>query len=442
MMMMENGKTKTDGNLKILKLFQDAEVDRLKSRYKFNYATKFHFNFSNMLAYKPEKLDPETLIRMFEETEKFVLEMQDIDGVFLKYDIETLILSAVFSKYPKKNIKVPSFESIFLSHHKYYGRLKERNSIKFGYIDIFEDDHKGKILQFPFFLKPVDLNVSLHQYIIKNETDLENALKILRKELPEMDKYSRLCYKRYLDLEKYPLAEKYIVLLEEIVEDGFQINWEGFADGDGNIFTYCWTDEVLADKNKVIFSDFIMPSVLNEDLLKVGEKVCFDYLKDIDFRNGFANIELWVRKDNNIQIIEVNPRCAYPYYHQYLLSFGTNLYDSVIQLSMGNIPDQKSIPSKSNFKRFSTTTVISTKMNGKLSEIINYPVLEELMKKNNDYILYTLLPNDPNFIIENNIQNAGRVVMRIFYGKDSYEEIIKESLLLKKAILLKDDYFL
>ena len=440
MLRMDNEQTKTDDILKILRLFQDPEVDRLKLNYEFVNATKFPFSFANMLAYKPEKSDPEDMIRLLEETEKFVQE-QDIDGVLLKFDIEALILSAVFSKYPKKNIKIPSFESIFLSHHKYYGRLKERNPIKFGYIDIFEDDYKDKILPFPFFLKPIDLNVSLHQYIIKNEEDFENVLKILRKELPEIDKYSRFCYERYLDFTKYPLAAKYIVLLEEIVDDGYQINWEGFADDDGNIFTYCWTDEVLADKNKVIFSDFIMPSGFNEDLLEKAEKVCCDYLRDINFRNGFANIELWVRKNNNIQIIEVNPRCAYPYYHQYLLSFGTNLYDSVIQLSLGIIPDQKSIPSKSNFKRFSTTTVISTKMNGKLSEIVNYPVLGELMKKNNDYIFYIML-SDPNFIIENNIQNAGRVIMRIFYGKESYEEIIKESLSLKKALLLKDDYFL
>ena len=182
-----------------------------------------------------------------------------------------------------------------------------------------------------------------------------------------------------------------------------------------------------------------MPSGYSEDLLKKAEKVCFDYLKDIDFRNGFANIELWVRKNDNIQIIEINLRCASCYYPQYLLSFGTDLYDSVIKLSMGIVPDQKSFPSK-NFKKFSTYTVISTKMNGQLSEIVNYPFLEEL-KKNKDYDIHIMLA-DPDFIIENNIQNSGRNLMRVFYGKDSYEEILKESLSLKKAILLKDNYFL
>ena len=388
---------------------------------------------------QPEKSDPEEVTRMFEEVEKFVLEQQDIDGVFLKYDFETLLLSAILSKYPKKNIKVPSFESIFLSHHKYYGRLKERNPIKFVYIDIFDNNFMDKILPFPFFLKPVDLALSLHQYIVRNAEELDSVLRILRKDLPEIDKYNKHCYNKYLDLEKYPLAAKYIVLLEEIVDDGFQINWEGFVDDYGNAFTYCWIDEVLADKNKVIFSDFIMPSGYSEELLKKAEKVCFDYLKDIDFRNGFANIELWVRKNDNIQIIEINLRCASCYYPQYLLSFGTDLYDSVIKLSMGIVPDQKSIPSK-NFKKFSTYTVISTKMNGKLSEIVNYPFLEEL-KKNKDYDIHIMLA-DPDFMIENNIQNSGRNLMRVFYGKDSYEEILKESLSLKKAILLKDNYFL
>lgn len=73
-MIIDNSKIKTDDKRKILKLyFQEPEVDGLKLKYKFIYATKFHFNIPNFLAYKSKKLYPEDLIRIFEEIEKLVL---------------------------------------------------------------------------------------------------------------------------------------------------------------------------------------------------------------------------------------------------------------------------------------------------------------------------------------------------------------------------------
>ena len=106
---MENKKTNCPP--KILKIFPDSQLESLNLNYEFVYARNAPFSLQYYFTCKPEKSDSEEITRMFEEVEKFVLEQQDIDGVFLKYEIEALVLSAIFSKNPRKNIKVSRNET-------------------------------------------------------------------------------------------------------------------------------------------------------------------------------------------------------------------------------------------------------------------------------------------------------------------------------------------
>jgi hypothetical protein len=418
--------------IKIFKVFYDIELENLNYEYEFIYAIKTPYNIKSIVNYITENKND---IEYIEKSVKKCIENNmDIDGVFIKYDIEAIITTAILGIY-NLNIKIPSFESIFLSHHKYYSRIKELNPINFSYIDIFDYNWEKKIISYPFYLKPTDLQISIHQYVINNKKEMENVLKILRSELPKLDKEYKYIYHKYLDINKYPLAIKYIVIIEEIINDNFQINWEGYSDDQGNIHTFSFTDEIFADKNKYIFSDFIMKSKQSKENLKIIEKTCFNYLKNINFKNGFTNIELWVN-NNDIKIIECNPRCAYPYYYQYLISYNIDLYNSVINISMGK--KLKHIPNSSNFNMYSTSTVIATKLNGKINTLINFEEINKLDKKK--YIISQLIDN-LDFEIVNNFQNNGRIIMRIHYGENTYSEIIKNSYNLKKNILIKDTYY-
>jgi hypothetical protein len=421
--------------LKIFKVFYDVELEKLKlnNEYEFIYAIQTPYNIKSITNYASSN---ENNMEYIEKSVKECIENNiNIDGVFIKYDIEAIITTAILEMY-QLNVKIPTFESIFLLHHKYYGRTKEINPIKFTYIDIFDDNWEKNIFSYPFYLKPTDLQISIHQYVINNKKEMEMVLEILRIELPKLDKEYKYIYHKYLDINKYPLAIKHIVVIEEIIKNSSQINWEGYVNSKGNIYTFSFTDEIFADKDKYIFSDFVMKSKQSKENLKIIEKICFNYLKNTKFKNGFTNIELWISNNNNIRIIECNPRCAYPYYYQYLISYNIDLYNSVINISMGK--KLKYIPNDNNFIMYSTSTVLSTKFNGKVNTLIKIEEVNKLDRKK--YIISQLI-DDFNFEIVNNIQNNGRIIMRLHYGEDTYDEIIKNSYNLKKNILVKDTYY-
>ncbi|CAF4373426.1 unnamed protein product, partial [Adineta steineri] len=113
------------------------------------------------------------------------------------------------------------------------------------------------MLEYPFFFKAPELQRSLHQYVIKDCQQLKEIVSQLRIVLPKYNAETKYVNEYALDLQKYPLASKNIMICEEFISDCLQLNWEGWVDHQGTIFTYGFTDEILLDYG--IFSDFIMP---------------------------------------------------------------------------------------------------------------------------------------------------------------------------------------
>jgi hypothetical protein len=136
-------------------------------------------------------------------------------------DIEAVIMSAVLTRLNENQelkIKFPLFESIFICNHKYYQRKREENSIQFSYIDIDDDEEKinwNEMLEFPFFFKTPELQMSVHQYIIENRDHLKQIIKKLRIDLPNYNVDTKYINEIYLDLQKYPLATKNIMICEQ-----------------------------------------------------------------------------------------------------------------------------------------------------------------------------------------------------------------------------------
>lgn len=434
--------------LKIYKIFYDTEVIQNCSDYEIVSSETEPYPYYHRLAnYTAADSDTTYIAGVVKSVDKFLTEnFHDISGLFIKLDIEAVILTAVLSKFSEKDkltFKYPSFESVFLCNHKYYQRTKEKTPINFSYIDVDNDQlTDGKTLDFPFFFKAPELQMSVHQYVVKDSVQLEHLIKLLRAELPKYDADTKYINNNFLNLEKYPLATKNLMVCEQVMNNCLQLNWEGWADEQGNIFTYGFTDEILADYG--IFSDFIMPSILPQAVLDKADQICKDILKSVSFTSSFANIELWIdRTDNmNIHIIEVNPRSAFSYDHQYRTSYcGADLYKSIIRLSMGEdigvIPDMNT-----NFTGlYSCQSVFATRCNGKISELLNFDKIEEEKEEHKDYRFHFLF-TDRQFEIVDNCQSGARVLMRVFYAKPSYEEALIESLRLKKLFLSKDTYFI
>lgn len=440
----------------VLKVFKEENLFHPKYEFIFTDA-EFPQNLDRMSIYDQKdssEAQVEEILRITKEKlergNSDNLDNSDnlgnsIKGIYLKYDFETLILCGVLSEIRNSNFsnfskfRVPSFESIFLCNHKYYQRKHERNPIKFSYFDIFEENWRdsSKFIPFPFYMKCANQQRSLHHYIVRNSQQLEKTVNFLRRSLPSSESYYKYINTKYIDVEKYPLSNKYVMLCEELVEDNKQINWEGWADSEGNIHTFGFADEVLADPG--IFSDFIIPSNFSKKVKDKVSRICSEFLKDIDFRNGFANIELWVSPQEDVRIIEVNPRIAFSYAQQYQDVYGADLIGSAIRLSMGLNVD--SVPDLESPKLFSSQSVFATRLNGKICDLLDLKKLREEEILHPDYF-FEYLFTDPEFEIVDNFQNGARVLLRIFFNKSSYEEVQMESLRLKRELLVKDTYYM
>ncbi|CAF3764284.1 unnamed protein product [Adineta steineri] len=248
------------------------------------------------------------------------------------------------------------------------------------------------MLEYPFFFKAPELQRSLHQYVIKDCQQLKKIVSELRIVLPKYNAETKYVNEYALDLQKYPLASKNIMICEEFISDCLQLNWEGWVDHQGTIFTYGFTDEILLDYG--IFSDFIMPSILPDAVLSKAANICKEILQDISFKSSFVNIELWIKKTNydDIRIIEVNPRIASSYQNQYRSSYhGANLYHSIIKLSMGQT-DIGVIPNvQTNFTGlYSCQSVIGTRCDGKFSQLLNLDKIEQEKQIRKDYQSFLL----------------------------------------------------
>lgn len=437
---------------KIFKIFYDVEVIEECPQYEIVFCEKDPYPYYNRLAnYTADDSSMKYIKTVIKSVEKYLLEnLNEIDGLFIKLDIESILISAVLTQLNQDNklkIKFPSYESVFLCNNKYYQRMKEENPIEFSYIDVDSDDHTklnwDNMPQLPFFLKAPELQMSVHQYVITDLDQLKQTVEYLRSDLRNYNCDTKYVNEQYLDLQKYPLATKNIMICEQFMSNCLQINWEGWSDHEGNIFTYGFIDENLADYG--IFSDFIMPSIMPDETLKKVERICTEFLKRISFKSGFINIELWIKKTNydDIHIIEVNPRSAFSYHKQYLATYeGVNLYDSLIQISIGNtnigiIPDIQK-----NFKGlYSCQCVFATRCNGKISELLDFVKIEQEKQIHSDYYFFFLF-SDRQFEIVDNCQSGARVLMRVYFTKETYQQAQDESLRLKKLFLIKDTYYL
>ena len=210
---------------KILKVFKDQDTLALAqdSDYNIIFAHPEPYPLhQRMLSYTAKNLNTKYIDNVLESLQNTLKDNPDIQGILIKFDIEAVMMSAVLSKMDHPKIKCPSFESVFLCSNKYYQRLQEQDPIMFSYIDLSSDRWDENLPTFPFIIKPTELVLSLHQYIIKDRKTIDSLIDTLQQEIPTFELNYKYVSTKFLDLEKYPLATKSIMLCEEIIQDALQ----------------------------------------------------------------------------------------------------------------------------------------------------------------------------------------------------------------------------
>jgi len=389
-------------NILIVAANQDSRnAEKIKNRTKYNF---YYLD----LAYSSRNNEFNFDILAYLDKAREYIKKYNIHGVFYHLDIGSLIAARLCDEF---NLPGPSLESIFLAYNKYYTRMVTNHAIIFDYFNIFAPNIR---LNFPFYLKAPCSSLGVLGYVIANEHEFKEKLKIIQVQLPAMTKAILPLIERYIDIKKYPLATKPIMMIEKLTT-GFQITVEGFVYNNKPYFTVITDTNNFSRSQKI--DNFSMPSRLTKKIQEQIKQTAQKDIKAIGLNNSFFNCEYWI--DNNITLIEINGRAATAFYHLYKKVYHYDVFEEGIKLCLGQKP---TIHFKPHF------------FGGQFNIVI------EQEGKSQHMIYYDKLPSQCKIFIPSNTKvtqfsQFGRVIAQVeLFGKN-YTEIKKKADKIRKQVM-------
>ncbi|MFW5922207.1 MAG: ATP-grasp domain-containing protein [Halodesulfurarchaeum sp.] len=280
---------------------------------------------------------PGTDFDMVEYTERasdYVVE-ENIDGVLFSHDVANLVGGVLVDRH---DLPGPSLESVFLADHKYYSRMNQPNVPWFDYIDLETGEWGEYDVQFPAYLKPPFLTMTLLQFRVDNREEYDEAMEIVHRDLSKYTKPFKDFFETYVDTEKYPLAAKETMLVEEPLEDWKQHCVEGWVDPDGDIHIWAISDHNYYEGSELAIDNYSTPSTLPTEEQETLIDIATDAIRQHGFDQSFWNVEIFNLPDRHV-ITEVNGRTASVWEPLYQGAFDTSVYEGIIHLAADN-PEQ------------------------------------------------------------------------------------------------------
>lgn len=346
--------------LVILPSAQDRkELTELECQgYKFDY-----FEDKSWRAYEPALNEFDPILYATKCIDK--VKNNHFDAIFYSDDFPSLIASAVAEEF---DLLAPSIDATFRCNHKLYTRLAERNPIDFeGFT--FDTNDKFNKLNFPCHVKPASLSFSVLQATVRSNTQFQSIVNTIKEKLPLWERPFIEFYKKYVDVSKFPLAHSNLYLVEEFVEAVSQHAVEGWTDGNGKQFIWAISDNNYGLETGSALDNNSVPSRLPNSILNSICEVALDTVDRIGLKNGFWNVELWVKKNGKIQVTEVNGRIIAsmtPLYHKV---FGKSQYAAALKLACNQPLDINDIPESA--QGVGAMFAISTSSQGYVRDLIN-----------------------------------------------------------------------
>ncbi|WP_340104211.1 ATP-grasp domain-containing protein [Rhodohalobacter sp. 8-1] len=319
----------------ILPTLRDREgLKSLGNDYKIHWMEDKDFNY----PYPGAEFD---LVKYTEQCSRYI-EENHIDGIIYTHDLANLVAGVLCDRH---DILGPTLESMFLTNHKYYSRRKETSSIWSDYIDL--DTGKWGELDpvYPCYIKPPTLTMTLYQYRVDSQKEMDDIVEKLRAELPPLLQVYNSFFERYVDLDKYPLATKNIMVVEQLVEDSEQHCIEGWFDSNGNPYFWAESDEIYYPGDRKSIDVYTTPSLLPQDVLDKLKEYSLEIVKNHKIDRGFWNVEIW-RRGDWFTATEVNGRSASVWKDLYDGTYDVSLYKAMAYLCCGE--DEKCLKESSN----------------------------------------------------------------------------------------------
>jgi hypothetical protein len=286
----------------------------------------FHLLDAQLNARTPS---PECDILDYLERCRQYIRTHHIDAIYYSRDVADIVAAALCEEF---GFPGPSVESVFLCLHKYYSRRNEPAPIRCQAIDL-DDDHPP-VTEYPCYLKPPWLNLGILGFKLECPDDLRRALTVARREYHSWSPLYYPFFRQYIDLQKYPLAVRDIMLVEEFI-DGEQVTVEGWV-YQNQIHLWAITDTNTYPSTRVI-DNFSLPSQQPVHIQEQLAQQATAAIRNIGLNNGFFNIEFWCHEDT-VTLTEINGRAATCFYHLYRNCLEACVYEAGLALACGRNP--------------------------------------------------------------------------------------------------------
>ena len=310
-----------------------SKIDQSKYETHFLHASEeVKDKKMSTFAYSEYLLKPDFLNQCVERAVDYVRE-HCITGVMFGHDLSSVIASVVCEK---TGLPGPSLDSTFICLHKYYSREIIPDNIWHDYIDLDDSDNSWRPkMRYPCFIKSPFLTLHKGCCAVDNEKGMIAALNNIRElSLPFFQGYAEF-FTKHLNLKKFPLAVKNIVVVEELIQSKDQYYIESWVDSDGVCSTFSTAVECFCNQKEDIITGYVTPEFTlnkadNARMVKIAED---DALR-AGLRNSFFNTELW-KIGNEFKLVEINARCVSFSSATYSRMFGFSNYEAAIALACG-----------------------------------------------------------------------------------------------------------
>ena len=325
----------------------------------------------------------------------------------------------------------PSVESQLLCIHKYYNRMTEPSKLWYEAIDLDnQEDWHGSHIKYPCFIKTPFMFRSIGLFIVRDESEMVTALSACKHELTPWFKLLCPLFEKYINVAKYPLILKNIVLVEELVEDGSIHCIEGWADENGKLSVWLTTDNSYFSKPKKTGDAFIVPSQLPCTFRQNLEVNLLDKIRNYGLRSTFFNVEFWCRENGErIDIVEINNRICCSYTTMQCKLYGTSSHYGALYLACGEMEKLERAHSlvvcglEQKIVAGMFLTSLYLKHDTKAATILDFEELRLIKAGKVEGIASVTIDFNEDFTIRS-VTNGARFIGNVFAFKPSLKELL------------------
>jgi hypothetical protein len=258
-----------------------------------------------------------------------------VDGVTSSSDYPGVLVAAALAK--ELGLAGPGPEAVFRCSHKYYSRLAQREAVPEATPPFALVTPKAEGLDFPCFVKPVKSWFSVLARRVESPEALRRLLNDpeAQAHLTEFVTPFNQLLRRYTSFD----VDGGHMLAEGLLS-GAQVTVEGFV-CDGKVTIVGVVDSVMFP-GTISFQRFDYPSTLPAAVQARMGDICRLAISHIGLNRALFNVELFYNPDvppeDQLNIIEINPRMCGQFADLYESVDGTNTYEVLLALAAGDMP--------------------------------------------------------------------------------------------------------